>query len=264
MRRLILIGRWFMAAALIGWGVQNFIYGDFVLGRAPAWPAGVPGRAWFAGISGGFFILTGSASAIGVASPLLAIAGAAIVLVWALLRHLVAFLPHFNTGAQFTDTGKALTLFGGLLTLAALTPPWFVWNSDTENSKISTRLVLVGRVCLGFFMIDSGIQHVLWAQYVAPLVPAWIGHGLGWTYVAGVFLIAGGLGLLLPWTARLAAACSGLMIFLWFVLLHVPRSVAFPHSQSDWLAVFESLGFSGIAWCIAGALTPAERRISVR
>jgi hypothetical protein len=36
-------------------------------------------------------------------------------------------------------------------------------------------------------------------------------------------------------------------------MLHLPRTIAFPHSESDWLALFESLGFSGIAFIIADA-----------
>ena len=82
------------------------------------------------------------------------------------------------------------------------------------------------------------------------LVPAWIPGHMFWTYFAGVALIAGGVGLLLPQTARLAAALSGVMIFLWVVLLHVPRAMAATDAQSrnEWTAVFEALAISGIGF----------------
>jgi len=33
--------------------------------------------------------------------------------------------------------------------------------------------------------------------------------------------------------ARLAAAMSGLMVFLWFVMLHIPRAIAAPAENLD-------------------------------
>jgi len=253
MRRLIPLGRTFLGIALIGWGIQNFIYHTFVLGRAPAWPTGWPGEAVFAYVTGAFFVILGLAVLVKRSVAPLSLVAASLILIWALLRHLVAFLPHFNTGAQLTDVGKALTLFGGLVLLAGS----FSKGTAMASSRGSVHVSLwIARVCLGVFLFNSGVQHFLWAQYVAPLVPTWVGNAMFWTYAAGVFLVAGGVGLILPWTARLAGACSGLMIFLWFLMLHVPRTIALPHSYSDWLAVFESLGFSGIAFMIAGLLTP--------
>lgn len=274
MRRLIPLGRTFLGIALVGWGIQNFSYHTFVLGRAPAWPNGWPGESAFVYPTGVFFAVAGLAAIANRAVRPMSLIGAAIVLVWALARGLIAFLPHFNTGGQFTDVGKALTLFGGLVLLAGASAGNATPSSrdSSERGRVGdnaedlpavtnrptapTLPVWVARVCLGIFLFDCGVQHFLWAQYVAPLVPTWVGHAMFWTYAAGVFLVAGGVGLILPWTARPAAACSGLMIFLWFAMLHVPRTVALPHSYSDWLAVFESLGFSGIAFMIAGLLTP--------
>ena len=47
MNNLIPIGRTFFALGLLGLAVEQFIFGDFVTGRAPAWPESMPGRlAW--------------------------------------------------------------------------------------------------------------------------------------------------------------------------------------------------------------------------
>jgi uncharacterized membrane protein len=261
MRPLYPLGRIFFAIALVGGGVQHFIYRDFVLGRGPAWPASWPGQTVIADLTGLLFIVIGLAhiSRVRAATPL-ALAGAVVVLVWALGRQLIVWLPHVDAGIHLTEAGKALTYVGGLIALGGLARA----ESRTADRPTCDAQVCVGigRVCLGVFMIDSGVQHFQWAQFVATLVPTWIGHGLFWTYAAGVFLIAGGLGMILPWTARLAAACSGLMIFLWFLLLHLPRTIALPHSESDWLALFESLGFAGLALVYASVApaAPASAR----
>jgi uncharacterized membrane protein YphA (DoxX/SURF4 family) len=54
--RLGLIGRVFFGLSLCAFGILQFVYGDFVPGRAPAWPAGVPGRLVWAWVSGALTI----------------------------------------------------------------------------------------------------------------------------------------------------------------------------------------------------------------
>jgi uncharacterized membrane protein YphA (DoxX/SURF4 family) len=116
--------------------------------------------------------------------------------------------------------------------------------------------VLVGRICLGVFLLDSGIQHFMFSSFVASLLPAWFpGDPVFWARFAGICLIAGGIGLLTPWTARPAALLSGVMVFSWVWIVHLPRTLA---SVSDSIAVFEALAFSGIAFVIAGFLHPRD------
>ena len=55
------IGRVFFGFSLCAFGIQQFIYGDFVPGRAPAWPAGVPGRLAWAWVSGALLVAAGAA-----------------------------------------------------------------------------------------------------------------------------------------------------------------------------------------------------------
>jgi uncharacterized membrane protein len=111
-------------------------------------------------------------------------------------------------------------------------------------------------------MVLAGIQHFLYPEFVKLLVPSWIPGPLFWTYFAAIALIAGGTGLVIPRTTRLAAALSGLMIFLWLVMLHVPRAIAASPDQrrNEWTAVFEALAVSGIALTIAGGRAPTGRR----
>jgi uncharacterized membrane protein YphA (DoxX/SURF4 family) len=68
-----------------------------------------------------------------------------------------------------------------------------------------------------------------------------------WTYFTGVALIAGGSGILVPAASRLAAALSALMIFLWVLMLHIPRALAGPKHANETAGVFEALALSGVA-----------------
>jgi len=97
-----------------------------------------------------------------------------------------------------------------------------------------------------------GVQHFMYAGFVDTLVPAWIPPGQRfWTCFAGVALIAGGAGLFVPKTVRLAAILSGVMIFLWVLLLYIPLAVGMK-SAFELGGVFEALAISGVAFLVAG------------
>ena len=260
MNRLAPLGRLFFGIGIVAFGTQQFIYGDFVPGRAPAWPGSIPGRLAWAYISGAVLIIAGAAIISGKKIRVAGLLIGAMVFLWALLRHIPEVAANPSSGAVLTSTGKALTMFGGALAVAGSVPradgPGSIAGSGAGGGNHA--LICIGRFCLGVFLILCGIEHFVFAEFVAPLVPAWIPGHMFWTYFSGVALVAGGAGLILTMTARIAAALTGLMIFLWFVLLHIPRAVAAGHDRNEWTAVFESLAFSGIAFVLAGSMR--ERR----
>jgi uncharacterized membrane protein len=238
------LGRVFLGISLIAFGAQAFLWRDFVAGRAPAFPALWPGRVAFAVATGLVLMFCGAAIASGRKLRAAGLTIAALIFVWAFLRNIPVAAADRIYGGAWTALGKGLALTGGGLAVAGLPRRW-------------THLA---RVFLGAFLISSGVQHFLFVPFVATLVPAWIPGPRFWTYFAGVALIAGGAGLILPWTARLAGSLSGLMIFLWFVMLHIPRALAAADAASrrnEWTAVFEALAMSGIALVLGGA--PPER-----
>lgn len=59
MGKLVFTGRIFFALALIGLGIEHFIFQDFITGRAPAWPEAVPGKLVWAYLTGIVFIGAG-------------------------------------------------------------------------------------------------------------------------------------------------------------------------------------------------------------
>jgi DMSO reductase anchor subunit len=120
------------------------------------------------------------------------------------------------------------------------------------------KIIPFGRVFFSITMIVFGIDHFLYTDYVAPLVPAWIpGHNF-WTYFAGVALIGSGVAIILRIKMKLVAALLGTMIFLWFIFLHIPRAIADPYGSrgNEMTSVFQSFGFSGIAFIIAFGRIP--------
>jgi uncharacterized membrane protein len=245
MPRLLPIGRLCVALALIGLGVEHFVFHEFVTGRAPPWPIPVPGKTIWVYTSGAVIGAAGLALlARRFARPLLMLAGI-MILVWALLRHIPVVAADSLFAGSWTRAGKALMLFGGAFAVAGTLPA-------ARASHRSDHYVILGRICLGIFLMVAGVQHFLFTEFVVALIPDWFpGNATWWARFAGVALLAGGLGLLVPKTAAPAALLSGLMVFSWVWIVHVPRTFV---SMSDGIAVFEALAVSGIAFVIAGFL----------
>jgi uncharacterized membrane protein YphA (DoxX/SURF4 family) len=153
-------------------------------------------------------------------------------------------------GFVWTNPLKALALAGGAALLAGTVPD--EGRAIPAAAGWRSMWPQLGAVFLAVFFLVGGVQHFVYHDFVANMVPSWIpGRGF-WAYVTGVALIASGVGILVRRAARLAATMSAAMIFLWVVLLHIPRALAGPRHAFETCGVFEALALSGVALTVAG------------
>ena len=242
--RLTYAGRLFFAAALIFWGVQHFYFGNFVTRAMPAWPEGVPLRAMWPHVVGVVFVLGGAAILVRKFARRAALFIATIVLIGAAVLAVPNAFNDVRLGGLWTHAGKAFVIGGGALLVAATFP--------VETGSPTDRVfVAFARAALGSFMMLAGVQHFVWAEFVHTLVPPWMPGGSFWTYFSAIALIAGGVGVILPATTRLAALISGLMIFAWVWMVHAPRALLTVRNANEATALFEAIAFSGIAFLLA-------------
>lgn len=244
-------GPHFYAVALIAFGIQHLVYGDFVTRLVPSWPSWLPGRTLWAYAIGAALIAAGAAIVCQFRTRGIALVLGALILLAFVFLHLPPAVAGPGWGGLWTNAGKALALSGGAFAVADAARPS---RSDGTGASraLSAWLLWASRIFFAAFLTLGGIQHFLWVQFVTPLVPAWIPWPTFWTYFSAVALIAGGVGLVVPGTSRLAAGWIGTMILLWVILLHLPRALADLHNANETTAVFEALAFSGVAFALSG------------
>jgi len=249
MQTLTSVSRTFYGIAMLAFGLLHIVYGDFVTRVVPWWPAAIPGRSIWAYLAGVLLIAAGTAVLINRSTALVA-TGLAVGLG---LSFLLLGVPLAASDALFgggwTVAGKALAFCGGALLIARAS------GSPSLDARVM-RLARLGPWFLVAFLVLCGIQHFLYGPFVVSLFPPWIPWPLFWTYFAAVALIAGGVGLIVPLTARLAGLLTGLMIFSWVFLIHIPLALRRPTSN-EITAVFEALAMSAIAWLAATTATKA-------
>jgi uncharacterized membrane protein len=257
-----LFGRCFIAVAMIAFGVQHLVYADFVTRLAPRLPAVIPGPYVFAYIFGAYLVVSGLALFFHETARTAALILATVLLGSLTFLYLPALVGKPGDMGLWTKTGKALTFCGGVLLIAGSLPakPWRDRSAVAMVARPSEKLIPFGRYFLAAFFTFCGVLHFFYVDYVAGLVPTWIPAPFFWTYFAGAALIASGLGISIPPTTRTAAALSALMVFLWVLLLHIPRAFANLRDSNETTAVFEALAVTGTALLVAVLPTPGKAR----
>jgi uncharacterized membrane protein len=231
------VGRWFVGLAVLASGALQLTTREFVrlVPARPSWMPSLPLAAYLVGV---ILVLIGLAFLQGRRVR------AAATILAALFLFLFVFFcapsllatpgmdrPYLH-GFMWTNPLKVLALTGGALVLAG-------------NRR------QLGAILLAAFLVVGGIQHFVYSDFVTALVPAYMPSRRFWTYFAGVSLIAGGVGILVPRTARLAATLTALMIFLWVCMLHIPRALTGPNHAFEIAGALEALALSGVALLMA-------------
>jgi uncharacterized membrane protein len=207
-------------------------------------------------VAGSILVAGGAAIVLGARARLAAILLGTLILGWDVFRD----VDLIKVAATSLDIVKALALGGGAFVIAG-TFPRDTTGSNSWLSRLvapTEKLIPLGRFFLAPQMIVAGAEHFIYARFVFDLVPSWIPWHPFWTYFCGAALVAGGIGLIVRRTARLAAAVLGATIFIWVLVLHIPRALVGLNSANEWTSVFQALAMSGIAFILAA--TPLERR----
>ncbi len=243
-------GRALFAIGLIGIGVQHFLFREFIPVIVPLWPAGIPGHPFWVLVTGALLVAAGVGILFGVKARTVAAYTGLALLVLVIVDDVPSVLRLYPKHlGSWTNAIKALAMCGGAWVVARS-----LGDGDGSLPGWLERLLPTGGYFFALMLVLFGIDHFLYAPFVATIVPKWAGSAMFWTYFAAVALIAGGLGICLKPVSRLASLLVGGMIFLWVPMLHIPRAMADPRGQlgNEWTSVFEATAFSGIAFLLAG------------
>lgn len=240
LQKLSIVGRYFFGLAVVASGLMQLFLGEFVR-LVPKLPASIPWTGVWPGAIGAILVIAGGLI---VAGKHVRVGSVAIglLLLAALGWRVPEIAANPGTGFVWTNPCKVLALIGGTILLGGL--------KLNEGARVG-----LGRAFLATFLIVAGVQHFVYATFVHTLVPAWMPGRPAWTYITGVTLLAGGVGLVVRRTAPLAGAWAGLMIFLWVLLLHLPRALIDPRGAFELAGVFEALAVSGVAFLAIGGPT---------
>ena len=259
MKALAKAGQWAFAICLIGLAGQQLYYSDLRPVFFPAWTLPSPWRAVLAYLLS--IILIGAATTLlagkGARNAMLLLGGLLLALSMLSYAPFELFVdPNGNQVGSWNNAIKELCIAGSAFIVAGAND---LSGANDLAGAYPKFLVPMGRFFFSIMMIIFGIEHFLYAQGVRTLVPTYIPGDLFWTYFAAVALIGSGLCIILGIKVKLVSTLLGIMVFIWFLILHIPRAVVAPVTDkgNELSSVFESLGVSGIAFVIAYTYRPS-------
>jgi uncharacterized membrane protein len=243
------IGRIFVAISLVVFGVQHFIYGGFVATLVPAWMPRQLFWAYFVGVA--FF-----AAAAGILYKLMARAAATMLgvmfFLFVVLLHIPRIVGNSANGDEWVSGFVALAMCGGAWILASAAP--------LEEREKADPFLKLGRYFFAVAFVGFGVQHFVYARYGTGLGPPWFLGRPVCSSLIGAVIAGAGIAMLFRGRARWAATIVGTILFLFFLLLYIPRIAGQLHNPGPWTSGFEMLALSGAAMVLAGNSPGGEAR----
>ena len=251
-------GRIFYGTAIAGMGLQTIYFNDFPYMLVP------PKHSWMNSlvilyyISGALLILAGVCIIFRKKTmPVSLLLGTVLLLIFCLY-----FIPYqFMSASRYMNFGswenaaKELTLAAGAFVIAGC----FSEKNDRPLIRALRKLIPLGTILFSITIISYGINHFLYAREAVEYVPSWISNRMFWIYMGGIGLLGSGIAILLKIKAGLFATLLGAMIFIWVLVLHIPKAIASPFTGKggEVTSLFIALAYCGVALVIAGS---AKRR----
>ncbi len=267
--KLIKVGRLFFGLGIIAYGIQQIVIRDFRPEILPGFPAWVHEYSVFPIITGVIMIVIGL-----VISGLFKVDDAnkkslclylgfyflALIIV-SHIPYLLFVYPHkLSHLGSWGDALKGLAFSGGAFVMAgSFFSSHSPRNKNNSFEVVLEKLIPLGRIFFCTTIILYGCDHFVYD--ISTMVPEWFGMQAFWSYFGGAALIAAGTAILFRIFLKPVALLLATMLFLWFVLLHVPGAIANPYIGRGNLIVsaFDALLFCGTA-LVLSQLKPSTNK----
>jgi len=235
--------------SVIALGIQHFIL-DHVTGMKPPPTSFLDASFLFVGFLYKIGLITLAAAILfNYKIKSAAFSLGVLIFVWTLFRHFPLVIANITDPAELNSMFMAVAIAGSS----------FIIDSSIHHGTISypTYLIvnrhivkMVGNFFYGMAIVVFGIQHVLYASFIASLIPHWIPGGAFWAYGTGLALIAAGVSITFEWKSKSSSLWLGIMISLWVVLVHFPRLQINPKDYYEWTSLFQALIIAASAFVL--------------
>lgn len=126
-----------------------------------------------------------------------------------------------------------------------------VYAATVTNAARSATLVRAARLALGICAVSFAWAQIVYLQYTASLVPAWIPpNQMFWTILTTIAFALAAIAILTNYKARLAMRMLALMLALFGLLVWVPRIVANPAKLSNWSEISANYLMTAASWLV--------------
>lgn len=236
------------AAALFGLGILGLVYGN----SSETWegvPRGLPGRPLLIYLCSLVALATGAGLLRRASARLACRVLLPFLLLWLLLLKLPPLLSAPRVAVRWESFAETATLSAGAWCLFAARAG--AWEQRHLGLAVGASGSRVARLLLIAALPMIGVSHFAYPDLTASLVPKWLGFPFGWTYLTGAASLAAAAGMLFAVVPRLAAGLEAAMLWIFTLLVWVPRVASRPRDQDNWSELLISAAIASGAWLVA-------------
>jgi uncharacterized membrane protein len=233
-------GKYLFALSIVAFGIIQFGVQDFMKGFLPM-PENLPARIFFLNFISTLFIVGGISMCIRRTMHRAALLTGILFFILFIYPHLITLLSDIRNPNPWTVSAEDLSLASGAIIISG-----YALNPTGKSA-----LARYGRIFFAVSLIVFAVQHFMYADFIATLVPAWIPFKLFWAYFIGVAFSLASISLLTNIKTRLASSLLGFMFLFWVIFLHLPRVAAATHIEPEKTSMFIALAMCGIFFTIA-------------
>lgn len=250
------VSRFLFLASILAFGIEHLVFAGAAAPNMYPWVLGAP--AWNYAF-GALLIALSLSIGLGKRVPLAAGVLGAVLCMYGLVLYGPRMFAHRHDPGPWTDIvalGSHLSAACELLAMAGAA--WVLAGTGMEKSPRSTArpidgLASLGRVLFAATMVVFGLQHFLYTDILATLIPSWIPWHVFFEDLVGAAFIAAAAAIVTGMAARPAALLLGTMFALFVLVLHVPRVVMAVGSRDEWTSALVAVAMSGGAFILADA-----------
>lgn len=118
------------------------------------------------------------------------------------------------------------------------------------------RNIKIVRILFAIPWLIFGIQHYMYADFVATLVPAFVPLKLFWAYFTGTAMIAAGISFIFNRAGFLAAMLLSVMLWLFVLMIHVPMLTSTPFAAGILGRPLQDVALAAACLLLAGTFIP--------
>ncbi len=262
--KFIIFGTVFLAAPLAVFGTDHICGPEPIQGIIPSW---VPAHLFFTYFVGCALIAAATSLTVRKYVRLSSTLLGSMFFLFVCMMHIPNTLADPKNRVAWAVTVRDLSFAGCAWALPGL-------HNRASSPQLSKWMISFGRATLAIAAIYYAVEHFLRPGF-APgfpseaMTPLWVPFPRLWGYLAGVILLATGIGLALNKKPRLAAvAFAALMtvltLFLYLPMLILSRGGSLVEVNQGLDNVFDTLLFAGAALVLASALPSAVPTLDSR
>jgi uncharacterized membrane protein len=210
------VGRYFLAVPMIVFGIQHFLYAEFVVGLIPTW---IPGGLFWTYFSGVALIAAGIGILLNVSSTLAATLLGLMIFSWILLLHIPRAFMSQGDSKEFINIFNALMMAAGAVLIGRL----------SERGRNLKGVDMVAAKASGILIICSmmvfGVAHLIQGKlvFIVGTAPFSVPGETLWVYLSACVFILAAIAIALKVKSSSIAALSGIFIFLLTLVFYVPQ-----------------------------------------